>query len=325
MTGFPQRRMRRNRGDAVRDVVAETSVDASDLIAPVFVDATLDEPRAIPSMPGRERVPLDDVGRHVGTLRDRGIESVILFGVPEEKDEQGSRAWADDGVVQRAVERVNDAAGDLLVITDVCLCEYTDHGHCGVLDDAQRVDNDATLPYLQNVAVSHARAGADVVAPSAAMDGMVGAIRESLDGNGFSDVGIMSYSAKYASAFYGPFRDAADSAPSFGHRERYQMDPRNAREALEECRLDADEGADWLMVKPALPYLDIVRRVRERFDRPLVAYNVSGEYAMLKAAGERGWLDAEACALESLQAIRRAGADAIVTYWAEDLVREGLV
>lgn len=322
---FPARRMRRLRHDGVRGMVQETSVSRDDLIAPIFVDATRDEPGEIPSMPGHQRHPIDDIGVKAGELRDLGIPGVILFGVPEEKDEKGSRAYAEDGVVQRAVREINESVDDLVVITDVCMCEYTSHGHCGVLDDDMTVDNDATLSYLRNIAVSHAEAGADIVAPSGMMDGMVSAIRDSLHGNGYTDVSILSYSVKYNSAFYGPFRDAADSAPSFGDRSHYQMDPANARIALEEALLDVEEGADILMVKPALPYLDVVRRVRENFDLPLAAYNVSGEYAMLKAAGEKGWMDAEEAAYESLLSIKRAGADMILTYWAEELAREGLV
>jgi len=313
--------MRRLRREGFRDLVEETTVTANDLVAPLFVDANLDEKREIPSMPDEYRYPVEDAGVRAGELRDLGVPAVILFGVPESKDEQGTRAWADDGVVQRAARRINESVEDFLVITDLCMCEYTDHGHCGVLGDDGRVDNDATLAYLRNIAVSQAEAGADIVAPSGMMDGMVGAIRESLDGHGYDGVGVLSYSAKYESGFYGPFRDAADSSPSFGHRGGYQMNPANAREASVEARLDADEGADALMVKPALPYLDVLRQVREEHDLPVFAYNVSGEYAMLKAADEKGWLDAEETALESLTCIKRAGADAVVTYFAEDLAR----
>ncbi|MFP4187833.1 MAG: porphobilinogen synthase [Halobacteriales archaeon] len=321
MSEFPTRRMRRLRRDGMRDLVEETKVAANDLVAPLFVDATADEPREIPSMPGVYRYPVDDAVVRAGELRDLGVPAVILFGVPEEKNEQGTRAWAEDGVVQRATRRIKESVDDLLVITDLCMCEYTDHGHCGVLDDDGRVDNDATLAYLRNIAVSQAAAGADIVAPSGMMDGMVNAVRGSLDGNGYDSVGVLSYAVKYASGFYGPFRDAADSAPSFGHRRGYQMNPANSREASVEARLDADEGADALMVKPALPYLDVLRRVREEHDLPVFAYNVSGEYAMLRAADEKGWLDAEETALESLTCIKRAGADAIITYFAADLAR----
>jgi len=321
MADFPTRRPRRLRRDGVRELVAETDVSKEDLIAPLFVDATADETREIPSMPDEHRYPLEDAVVRAGELRDLGVKGVMLFGVPEEKDEQGSRAWADDGIVQRATRRIDDSVDDLVFFTDLCMCEYTDHGHCGILDDEGRVDNDATLPYLSNIAVSQAEAGADFVAPSGMMDGMVGTIRESLDRNGYEEVGVLSYAVKYASSFYGPFRDAADSSPSFGHRRDYQMDPHNEREASVEARMDADEGADMLMVKPALPYLDVVCRVREEHDLPVVAYNVSGEYAMLKAAEEKGWLDADEAAYESLLSIKRAGADLVITYFAEDLAR----
>jgi porphobilinogen synthase len=318
------RRPRRLRADGVRGLVSETSVAPSDLVAPVFVDATADERRSIPSMPGHERVPVGAVEERVEEVLATGVEAVILFGVPESKDARGSRAWAEDGVVQRATRRVADDT-DAYVITDVCLCEYTDHGHCGALEaDAREdarltVDNDPTLDLLARTARSHAEAGADMVAPSSMTDGMVGAIRAALDEAGFADVPVMSYAVKYESAFYGPFRDAADGAPAFGDRRHYQMDPANAREALREAALDVEQGADVLMVKPALPYLDVVRAVRESFDHPVAAYNVSGEYAMLHAAAEKGWLDLEATALESLTAIKRAGADLILTYFAEDV------
>ena len=320
----PTDRPRRLRRDGLRELVAETRLSAADLVAPVFVDATADERVPIPSMPGHERVPVDEAVPRVEEVLATGVEAVLLFGVPEAKDAEGSRAWAEDGVVQRAMRAV-DAETDALVLGDVCLCEYTDHGHCGVLEDGARedptttVDNDATLDLLGRVAVSQAEAGADVVAPSGMMDGMVGAIRAALDDAGHGDVAIMSYAAKYASAFYGPFRDAADGAPAFGDRRHYQQDPANAREALREVALDVEQGADVLMVKPGLPYLDVVRAVRERFDRPVAAYQVSGEYAMLHAAADRGWLDLEAAALESVLALRRAGADVVVTYFAEAL------
>jgi len=316
------RRPRRLRRDGLRALVRETDLSASDLVAPVFVDATADERRPIPSMPGHERVPVPDAVERVEAVLATGVESVVLFGVPGSKDPRGSRAWAEDGVVQRATRRVA-AETDATVFTDVCLCEYTDHGHCGVLEPAAReapemtVDNDATLDLLARTAVSQAEAGADVVAPSSMTDGMVGAIRAALDDAGFPDVPVLSYAVKYESAFYGPFRDAADGAPAFGDRRHYQMDPGNAREALREARLDVEQGADAVMVKPALPYLDVVRSVREAVDVPVAAYNVSGEYAMLHAAGEKGWLDVEATALEALTGIGRAGADLIVTYFAE--------
>jgi porphobilinogen synthase len=305
-------------------MVSETRLDASDLIAPVFVDATTDERVAIESMPGQVRVPVEESVDRVEEVRETGVQAVMLFGVPESKDAEGTRAWAADGVVQEAARRIS-AETDAYVITDVCMCEYTYHGHCGILEDRAReeprltVANDPTLERLQEIAVSHAEAGADMVAPSGMIDGMVGAIRGALDDAGFPELPILSYAAKYESAFYGPFRDAADGAPAFGDRRHYQMDPANAREALREVRLDVEQGADVLMVKPALAYLDVVRAVRENFDRPVAAYNVSGEYAMLHAAAENGWLDLEETALESLLAMKRAGADLILTYFAEDL------
>jgi len=320
-------RPRRLRTDGVRPLVRETELTASDLIAPVFVDATTDERVPIETMPGHERVPIEEAVDRVEEVLETGVEAVMLFGIPESKDERGSRAWAEDGVVQEATRRISGET-DAYVITDVCLCEYTDHGHCGVLEDAAAEDprltvrNDETLDLLGKIAASHAAAGADMVAPSGMIDGMVGAIRTALDADGFDDVAIMSYAAKYESAFYGPFRDAADGAPAFGDRRHYQMDPANAREARREVALDVEQGADVLMVKPALPYLDIVKEVRESYDHPVAAYNVSGEYAMLHAAAEKGWLDLEAVAYESLLSIKRAGADLILTYFAEDLADE---
>jgi len=321
---FPADRPRRLRTDGVRSLVSETDLSASDLIAPVFVDATTDERAAIESMPGHDRVPVSEAVDRVEEVLATGVEAVMVFGIPESKDDTGSRAYAQDGVVQRAVRDIT-AETDAYVITDVCLCEYTNHGHCGVLEEGAADDptltvrNDETLDLLARTAVSHAEAGADMVAPSSMTDGMVGAIREGLDDAGFAEVPIMSYAVKYESAFYGPFRDAADGAPAFGDRRHYQMDPANRREALREARLDAEEGADVLMVKPGLPYLDIVRDVRESFDLPVAAYNVSGEYAMLHAAADRGWLDLEATARESLLSMKRAGADLILTYFAEDV------
>ena len=314
----PTRRPRRLRADGIRPLVRETTLEPADLVAPVFVDATASERRPIESMPGQERVPLAEAPDRVAEILETGVETVMLFGIPESKDERGTRAWAENGVVQRGTRAITDET-DATVITDVCLCEYTDHGHCGVLGDSLTVDNDATLELLERIAISHAEAGADIVAPSGMIDGMVGAIREGLDSEGFESVPVLSYAAKYDSSFYGPFRDAADGAPSFGDRRHYQMDPGNAREATREVRLDVEQGADMLMVKPALPYLDIVARVRREFDLPVAAYNVSGEYAMLHAAAENGWLDLEDAAHESLLSIKRAGADIIVTYFAEDL------
>jgi len=320
------RRPRRLRSDGVRSLVRETDLSASDLIAPVFVDATTDERVPIESMPGHERVPVAEAVERVEEVLETGVEAVMLFGIPKSKDAEGSRAWASDGVVQRATRAITDET-DAYVITDVCLCEYTDHGHCGAVEPGARedphmtVDNDRTLDLLAKTAASHAEAGADMVAPSSMTDGMVGAIRAELDDCGFESLPVMSYAAKYESAFYGPFRDAADGAPAFGDRRHYQMDPANGREAMREVALDVEEGADVLMVKPALPYLDVVADVREHFDHPVAAYNVSGEYAMLHAAAEKGWLDLEAVAHESLLSIKRAGADLILTYFAEDVAR----
>jgi porphobilinogen synthase len=311
-------RPRRLRSDGLRELVSETSLDASDLIAPVFVDATTEERRPIESMPDHERVPVSEASARVEEVRSTGVEAVILFGVPESKDKRGTSAWAEDGVIQRATRQITSDT-DAYVITDVCLCEYTDHGHCGVLGGDLTVNNDATLDLLDQIAVSHAEAGADMVAPSGMMDGMVGTIRSGLDDAGFENVPILSYAAKYESSFYGPFRDAADGAPAFGDRRQYQMDPANSREASREVTLDAEQGADVLMVKPALPYLDVVARVRREFDHPVAAYSVSGEYAMLHAAADRGWLDLDEVAHESLLSIKRAGADLVVTYFAEEI------
>jgi len=320
----PTDRPRRLRTDGVRPLVSETSLSAVDLVAPVFVDAQTDERVPIETMPGHERVPVDEAVDRVEEILETGVEAVIFFGIPESKDAEGSRAYAADGVVQRAIRRV-DAETDAYVIGDVCLCEYTDHGHCGVIEASAETDptltvkNDETLELLAETAVSQADAGADMVAPSAMTDGQVRAIREALDAAGHEDVALMSYAVKYESAFYGPFRDAADGAPAFGDRRHYQMDPANRREALREARIDAEEGADVLMVKPGLPYLDIVADLRREFDHPIAAYNVSGEYAMIHAAAEKGWLDLTETAHESLLSVKRAGADLIVTYFAEDL------
>ena len=324
MSFTPTDRPRRLRTDGIRPLVRETTVDAQDLIAPVFVDETTDERVPISSMPGHERVPVDEAAARVEEIQETGVEAVMIFGVPDTKDEVGSEAYAADGVVQRGIQAITENT-DAYVIGDVCLCEYTDHGHCGVLephahdDPTLTVKNDDTLELLADIAVSQAEAGADMVAPSSMTDGMVGAIRTALDSAGFEQIPIMSYAAKYESSFYGPFREAADGAPAFGDRRHYQMDPANRREAHREVAIDAEEGADVLMVKPALPYLDIVRDVRENADKPVAAYNVSGEYAMIHAAAEKGWLDLEATAYESLLSIKRAGADLIVTYFAEDI------
>ncbi|PSQ52200.1 porphobilinogen synthase [Halobacteriales archaeon SW_8_65_20] len=318
----PTDRPRRLRADGIRDLVAETSLAPSDFVVPVFVDATADERVPIESMPGHERVPVDGIVERVAEIRATGVESVMLFGIPDSKDATGSRADADDGVVQRALRRL-DAETDAYVVADLCLCEYTDHGHCGILEadaetDAQlTVRNDATLDRYASIAQSYADAGADMIAPSGMMDGQIEAVRSALDADGHETLPIMAYAAKYESGFYGPFRDAADGAPAFGDRRHYQMDPANRREAHREVRLDARQGADALLVKPALPYLDVVADVREGFDRPVAAYNVSGEYAMLHAAAEKGWLDLDAVARESLLSIKRAGADLIVTYFGE--------
>jgi porphobilinogen synthase len=307
---FPITRLRRlRRTGALRDLVRETSLSLDDLIMPLFV-----APAALPNerLPGLARHSLETIEREVDELVRLGVGSVLLFGIPEEKDEEGSGAWIEDGVVQQALRVLRPRFPELLLLTDVCLCEYTSHGHCGVVHEGE-VDNDASLELIARTAVSHVEAGADAVCPSDMMDGRVGAIREQLP-----QTPIVAYSAKYASAFYGPFRDVADSAPAFGDRRGYQLDPGNVREALRECEQDIAEGADVVMIKPALPYLDVIRAARERFDLPVAAYNVSGEYAMVKAAAATGDLDERAAALESLTAIRRAGADIIVTYWAKE-------
>ena len=322
---FPAHRMRRLRSTpALRRLVREAALSPDDLILPLFVRPGRGVANPIAAMPGCFQFSVDRLVEECRSAAGLGIPAVILFGIPGSKDAVGSAGYAPDGIVQTALRAVKDAALDLVIITDVCLCEYTDHGHCGALAEQggrQVVDNDATLALLARMAVSHAEAGADMVAPSDMMDGRVAAIRQALDGAGFERTPIMAYAAKYASAFYGPFREAAESPPTFGDRRGYQMDPANAREAMREIALDLDEGADIAMVKPALPCLDIIRRARDRFDAPLAAYSVSGEYAMLKAAAERGWLDERAAALESLTAIKRAGADLILTYWAKDVAR----
>ena len=315
-------RMRRlRRSDGLRALVRETRLAPTDFIYPIFVSHGRDLREPIASMPGQARLSVDQLPREAAELRSLDIPAVLLFGLPADKDARGSEAWAADGIVQRAVRELKDAAPELIVITDVCLCEYTDHGHCGLLDEHGAVINDATVALLAETAVSQAEAGADIVAPSDMMDGRVGAIRAALDGEGFAETALLSYAAKFASAFYGPFREAADSAPAFGDRRAYQMDPANGREALRAIERDLGEGADMVMVKPALAWLDIVRAARERVDAPLAAYNVSGEYAMIKAAAERGWLDEERVVLETLTGIRRAGADLILTYHAKDAAR----
>jgi porphobilinogen synthase len=313
---FPTTRLRRlRRTGALRSLVRETRLEVADLVYPLFVGP---ESLRKEELPALGRFSVDDLAREAEELLGLGISSVILFGIPEEKDDVGSGAYAEDGIVQRALQALRERYPDLVLITDVCLCEYTSHGHCGVIEDGE-VANDATLELLARTAVSHVEAGADVVAPSDMMDGRVAALRAALDEAGFAETAIISYAAKYASSFYGPFREAAESAPSFGDRRGYQMDPANVREALRECELDVAEGADVLMVKPALSNLDVLRAVRERFDLPVAAYNVSGEYAMVKAAAARGWMDERQAATESLTVIRRAGADFVVTYWAKEL------
>ena len=314
--------MRRLRQDRIRNLVAETELSAKDLICPIFVDETIKEPVEIESMPGQYRVPLDTVANEAKEIEDLGIPAILLFGIPETKDEEGTSAYDDCGIIQQAVQNIRNVTRDLTIITDLCLCEYTTHGHCGIVDyDTKTVLNDPTLPILGKVAVSHARSGADIVAPSGMMDGMVRAIRTALDIDGFTDTPIMSYSAKYCSCFYGPFRDAADSGYAFGDRSGYQMDPANSNEALREVELDIDEGADIVMVKPAMPYLDVLRRVKTRYMMPTAAYQVSGEYAMIAAASRMGWLNYDQAVHESLLAIKRAGADMIITYFAKDAAR----
>jgi len=304
----------------MRRLFRETSLDVNDLIYPLFITHGRGVRREVDSMPGVFQYSVDRLAREASEIAALGINAVLLFGIPESKDELGTSAYRSDGVIQKAVRAIKKASPDLLVITDVCLCEYTSHGHCGVIVDGD-VDNDRTLDLLSRMAVSHAEAGADIVAPSDMMDGRVGAIRSALDEAGFSGVPIMSYAVKYASAFYGPFRDAAQSAPQFGDRRSYQMDNANIREALREVQQDIDEGADIIMVKPALAYLDVINRVRNRVDCPVAAYNVSGEYAMVKAAAARGWLDERRIVMEVLTSIKRAGADVIITYHAKDAAR----
>ncbi|HEY7411708.1 MAG TPA: porphobilinogen synthase [Vicinamibacteria bacterium] len=318
---FPSERPRRlRRSERLRALARETRLTPDRLIYPLFVVPGAGVRREIGSLPGCFHLSADEAAREARAVETLGVGGVILFGLPEGKDPVGSQGYAEDGVVQQAVRAVREATRDLLVVTDVCLCEYTSHGHCGVLE-GETVANDPTLELLARMAVSHARAGAHLVAPSDMMDGRVGALRRALDAGGFAEVAILSYAAKYASGFYGPFREAADSTPQFGDRRSYQMDPANAREALREVRLDVEEGADMVMVKPALPYLDVIRAVREAVDVPVAAYNVSGEYAMIKAAAARGWLDEERVVKETLVSIARAGADVILTYHAKDFAR----
>ena len=324
---FPQTRLRRLRGShALRGLVRETHLQAADFIYPMFVAHGIDRREPIAEMPGVDHLSIAHAVQEAGEVAALGIPGVLLFGLPATKDDEGSGAWDDEGIIQLATRAIKEAHPDLLVITDLCLCEYTSHGHCGVLrpgrDGALAVDNDTTVELLRRTAVSQARAGADIIAPSDMMDGRVGAIRGALDEDGLTDTPIMAYSAKFASAFYGPFRIAADSAPAFGDRRGYQMDPANGDEALREARLDVEEGADIVMVKPALPYLDLIRRIKDDTSMPMAAYNVSGEYSMLKAAAANGWIDEDRATLEVLTAIKRAGADLILSYFATKVAQQ---
>ncbi|OOM07371.1 porphobilinogen synthase [Clostridium saccharobutylicum] len=307
------RRLRANA--AIRDMIRETTLDTKDFIYPIFVVEGKNIKNEISSLPGNYHYSIDRLSEVVKEVEEANIAGVLIFGIPEHKDECGSESYNDNGIVQQAIREIKRLSKDLLIITDVCMCEYTSHGHCGIIHEHD-VDNDETLEYLGKISVSHAKAGADIIAPSDMMDGRIGFIRNSLDENGFKNVSIMSYSAKYCSAYYGPFRDAAGSAPQFGDRKTYQMDPANRLEAIRETQMDLDEGADFIMVKPALSYLDIIRECRDKFNAPLVAYNVSGEYAMVKAAGKLGLIDEERVMMETLTSIKRAGADIIITYHA---------
>jgi porphobilinogen synthase len=319
---FPQTRLRRLRQTPVlRDLVRETRLDPGDFVMPLFVEAGLDGRTPIEAMPGVDRLSISASVEEAGEIASLGIPAVLLFGIPDHKDDEGTGAYDDEGIVQLATRAIKQAHPDLLVMTDVCLCEYTSHGHCGLLTPSGAVDNDSSIDLIARTAVSQARAGADVVAPSDMMDGRIGAVRATLDEEGLSDTPIVAYSAKFASAFYGPFREAADSTPAFGDRRAYQMDPANGDEAVREALLDVQEGADVVMVKPALPYLDVIRRVKESTMLPVAAYNVSGEYAMIKAASAAGMLDERAAVLEALTSIRRAGADIVITYHAKDAAR----
>ncbi|HEX9094445.1 MAG TPA: porphobilinogen synthase [Coriobacteriia bacterium] len=319
---FPTVRMRRlRRNETIRSMVRETRLDAGDLIYPLFVKTGTGLRDEISSMPGVFQITVDQLAGEIDELKSLGIPAVILFGLPDVKDEIGSGAYAADGIVQTAIRAIKAHDPDYYVITDVCMCEYTSHGHCGAIDEGGCVINDVTLEMLAETAVSHAEAGADMVAPSDMMDGRVAAIRSALDAEGFTDIPIMSYAAKYASGYYGPFREAADSAPAFGDRKQYQMDPANADEAIREVALDIAEGADIVIVKPALAYMDIIRRVKDQFGMPTAAYNVSGEYALVKAAARNGWIDEQRVVLETLTGFKRAGADLILTYHAKDAAR----
>ena len=320
MANLIHRPRRLRRTAALRNLIRETRLNPTDLIYPLFVCAGEGIRREILSMPGVYNLSIDELIKEATAARQNGISSVIIFGLPEQKDEVGNGAYADDGIVQQAIRALKDTSKDMLVLADTCLCEYTSHGHCGRIK-GEDVDNNSTLELIAQTAVSQAQAGADIIAPSGMMDGMVGAIRTALDATGFTEIPILSYAIKYASAYYGPFRDAAGSAPQFGDRRSYQMDPANAREAWREADLDVKQGADMLMVKPALPYLDIIKAARERYDLPIAAYQVSGEYAQIKAAGLNGWIDEERVMMESLIAIKRAGADMILTYFAREVLK----
>ena len=319
MSGFPITRLRRLRqSDSLRNLVSETTLSVDRFIYPLFISEEIQKPQAIAAMPGIKQWTVDTVVKEATRAYDLGIPAVLLFGIPDKKDPVGSEAYSKTGVIQKTINILKKKMPDLLVITDVCLCEYTDHGHCGVIKN-KSVQNDASLELIAQMALSHAQAGADIVAPSDMMDGRVGAIRKLLDENGFENTPIMAYSAKYASGFYGPFREAAQSAPQFGDRKAYQMDPRNVREAIREVKLDIQEGADIIMVKPAMPYLDVIRAVKENFNLPLAAYNVSGEYSMIKAAAQNGWIEEKRVVMEVLTGIKRAGADIIITYFAPEV------
>jgi len=321
MSEFPYLRLRRKRlKENLRNIFKETRISKDDLVYPLFVIPGKNKKEEINSMPGQYRYSIDLLCEEVQKIKEEGIKAIILFGIPEKKDEYGSESFNEEGIIQRAVREIRKYEKDIIIITDLCMCEYTSHGHCGIIKD-EDVDNDLTLEYLGKIAVSQARAGADIVAPSGMMDGQVKAIRKALDENGFKNTLILSYSVKYASSFYGPFREAAESAPKFGNRKTYQMDYSNIREALLEAELDFEEGADILMVKPALSYLDIIYRIKEKFNLPVAAYNVSGEYSMVKAASLKGWINEKDIVLEILTSIKRAGADLIITYHARDVIK----
>ncbi|MCH8014946.1 MAG: porphobilinogen synthase [Candidatus Dadabacteria bacterium] len=315
---YRPRRLRRNSN--LRKLLAETKLSVDDFIYPMFVIPGKNKKVPVSSMPGIYKQSIDNLIKEIREVKKLGIKAILLFGIPERKDEMGTEGYDENGIIQKAIREIKKKVKDIIVITDVCMCEYTSHGHCGIIKDGD-VDNDETLQYLARMSLSHAQAGVDMVAPSDMMDGRVGVIRDELDANGFSSIAIMSYAAKYASAFYGPFREAAESPPQFGDRRSYQMDPPNVREALREIELDIEEGADIVMVKPALAYLDVIRAAREEFDHPIAAYNVSGEYSMVKAAGKLGWIDEELVMMEVLTSIKRAGADLILTYFAKDAAK----